>query len=115
MDENTQNFLEFWDTYTWPEPKPVFFRLYYDDAGYALCYSMEDLPGCYLEITAEQYAESSSRVRVQNGQIIKQQHARTSKLVPSLTGTACCPEDVTIITTDAEHNQKWKLKNYDHS
>ena len=115
MDENTQNFLEFWDTYTWTEPKPVFFRLYYDDAGYPLCYSMEDLPGCYLEITAEQYAESSSRVRVQNGQIIKQQHARTSQLVPSLTGTACCPEDVTIITTDAEHNQKWKLKNYDHS
>jgi hypothetical protein len=75
---------------------------------------MEDLPGNYLEITAEQYAESNHRVRVQNGQIIKQQHARTSKLVPSLIGTACCSEDVTIVT-DAEHNQKWKLKNYDHS
>jgi hypothetical protein len=114
MDENTRNFLDFWNNYTWPETKPVFFRLYYDDAGYPICYSMEDLPGCYLEITAEQYAESNHRVRVQNGKIIKQQHATTSKLVPSLIGTACCPEDVTIVT-HAEHNQKWKLKNYDHS
>ena len=114
MDENTQNFLEFWKTYTWSEPKPVFFRLYHDDAGYALCYSMEDLPGNYLEITAEQYAESNHRVRVQNGRIIKQQHARTSKLVPNLIGTTCCPEDITIVS-DAEHNQKWKLKTYDNN
>jgi hypothetical protein len=114
MDENTRNFLDFWNTYTWPDTKPVFFRLYYDDAGYPLCYSMEDLPGSYIEITAEQYAESNHRVRVQNGRIIKQQQAKTSKLVPSLIGTACCPEDVTIVT-DTEHNQKWKLKNYDHS
>ena len=114
MDENTRNFLDFWNTYTWPDTKPVFFRLYYDDAGYPICYSMEDLPGNYLEITAEQYAESNHQVRVQNGRIIKQQHARTSKLVPSLIGTACCSEDVTIVT-DAEHNQKWKLKNYDRS
>jgi hypothetical protein len=114
MDENTHNFLEFWKTYTWPEIKPVFFRLYYDDDGYPVSYSMEDLPGRYIEITAEQYAESNHRVRVQNGQIVKQQHARTSKLAPSQTGTACCPEDVTIVT-DTEPNQKWKLKNYDRS
>ena len=114
MDENTRNFLDFWSTYTWPETKPVFFRLYHDDAGYPICYSMEDLPGNYLEITAEQYAESNYRVRVQNGKIIKQQNARTSKLVPSLIGITCCLEDVTIVT-DEELNQKWKLKNYDHS
>lgn len=114
MDENTRNFLEFWKTYTWPEIKPIFFRLYYDDDGYPLCYSMEDLPGNYIEITAEQYAESNHRVRVQNGQIVKQQQTRTSKLAPSQTGTACCPEDVTIVT-DTEPNQKWKLKNYDRS
>jgi hypothetical protein len=114
MDENTRNFLEFWETYTWPEIKPIFFRLYYDEDGYPLCYSMEDLPGNYIEITAGQYAESDYRVRVRNGQLVKQQQVRTSKLAPSQTGTACCPEDVTIVT-DTEPNQKWKLKNYDRS
>ena len=71
MDENTQNFLEFWNTYTWPEIKSVFFRLYHDDAGYPLCYSMEDLPGNYIDITAEQYAESSGQVIVKNGKLVK--------------------------------------------
>ena len=75
---------------------------------------MEDLAGMYIEITAEQYAESSGRVIVKNGKLVKQYQTRTSKLVPGLIGTACCLEDVTIVT-DAEHNQKWKLKNYDNN
>jgi len=114
MDENTQNFLEFWDTYTWPEPKPVFFRLYHDDDGHPLCYSMEDHAGKYIEITAEQYAESSGRVIVKNGKLVKQYQTTTSKLVPGLTGTVCCPEDVTIVV-DSEPNQKWNLKTYDNN
>ena len=114
MDENTQNFLEFWNTYTWPETKPVFFRLYHDDTGHALCYSMEDLPGKYIDITAEQYAESSGHVIVKNGKLIKQYQTRTSKLIPADTGTPCHPDDVTIVV-DGESNQKWKLKNYDNN
>jgi hypothetical protein len=114
MDENTQNFLEFWDTYIWPESKPVFFRLYYDDAGHPLCYSMEDHAGKYIEITAEQYAESSGRVTVKNGKLVKQHQTRTSKLIPADTGTPCHPDDVTIVV-DSELNQKWNLKTYDNN
>jgi hypothetical protein len=114
MDENTQNFLEFWDTYTWPESKPVFFRLYYDDAGHPLCYSMEDHSGKYIEITAEQYAESSGRVIVKNGKLVKQYQTTTSKLVLAQHGTPCHPQDVTIIV-DSEPNQKWNLKTYDNN
>ena len=114
MDENTQNFLEFWDTYTWPESKPVFFRLYYDDAGHPLCYSMEDHSGKYIEITAEQYAESSGRVIVKNGKLVKQYQTTTSKLVLAQHGTPCHLEDVTIVV-DSEPNQKWNLKTYDNN
>ena len=114
MDENTQNFLDFWKTYTWPEPKPVFFRLYHDDAGHPVFYSMEDLAGMYIEITAEQYAESSGRVIVKNGKLVKQYQTRTSKLVFAEHGTSCHPEDVTIVV-DSEPNQKWNLKNYDNN
>ena len=114
MDENTQNFLEFWNTYSWPEPKPVFFRLYHDDAGHPLCYSMEDLPGKYIEITAEQYAESSGRVIVKNGKLVKQYQTTTSKLVLAQHGIPCHLQDVTIVV-DSEPNQKWNLKTYDNN
>ena len=113
MDENTQNFLEFWDTYIWPESKPVFFRLYYDDAGHPLCYSMEDHAGKYIEITAEQYAESSGRVTVKNGKLVKQYQTTTSKLIPANSGIPCHSEDVTIVV-DSEPKQIWNLKTYDH-
>ena len=115
MDENTQNFLEFWKTYTWPEPKPVSYRLYYTDAGEPVVYSMEDLPGKYIEVTVAQYQEHSYRVRVVDNKLVKQplNLITTKKLVPSDIGTACDPADITIVS-DAEHNQKWKLKNYDH-
>jgi hypothetical protein len=114
MDENTRNFLNFWNNYTWSKVKPVFFRLYHDNQGYPVCYSMEDLPGQYIEITAEQYAESSDRVVVRNGQLIRLYQARTSKLIPAESGTPCHPTDITIVV-DAEPNQKWKLKNYDNN
>lgn len=116
MDENTRIFLDFWKIYTWPEPTPVFYRLYHTDTGNPVVYSTEDLPGKYIEVTAAQYQEHSYRVRVVNGELIQlpPNLITTKKLVPAETGTTCHLSDVTIIT-NAEPNQKWKLKNYDHS
>jgi hypothetical protein len=116
MDENTQNFLDFWKTYTWPAPKPVFYRLYHTDVGEPVVYSMEDLPGKYIEVTATQYQEHSYRVRVVNNVLVRllPNLVTTKKLVPAETGTACHPIYITIVT-DADTNQKWKLKNYDHN
>lgn len=111
---NDEIFEDFWKNYTWPEVKPVFFRLYYDESGAPLAYSMEDLPGQYIEITAEQFAESSGQVVVKNGQLIKKSQNRSSKLTPAETGVQCHPEDVTIVV-DTVPNQKWKLKIYDNN
>ena len=42
---------EFWSIlHDAPEPEPVFYRVYYSDDGTVICYSMEDLPGKYINI-----------------------------------------------------------------
>ena len=50
---NEEEFAEFWKNFKWPEVKPVYFRLYYNEKGKALFYSQEDLPGKYIDITPE--------------------------------------------------------------
>lgn len=114
MDQNTRNFLDFWNSYTWPTVEPVFFRLYHDDNGYPVCYSMQDLAGSYIDITAEQYAQNNYRVRIKHGKLVPHITTRTSKLIPTSSGIPCDPNDITIVVT-AESCQKWKLKTYDHN
>ena len=49
MNETTENF---WAAWVLPQepPKPAFYRLYHNEQGYLLFYSMEDVPGNYIEI-----------------------------------------------------------------
>ena len=59
-----QEFLDFWKAIEWPEIKPVYLRLYYDDSGLPLFYSHEDQPGKYIDLTPEQFALRDLQVRV---------------------------------------------------
>ena len=48
------NAEEFWAIlHAMPEPQPVSWRLYYDESGEPVTYSMEELPGTYIEVDAE--------------------------------------------------------------
>lgn len=116
MNKNTEIFLDFWNTFKWPEPVPVQYRLYYDNDGNPVVYSIEDLPGKYIEVTQQQYDEHSYRVTVVDGQLIKKlpNTISTKKLIPGTAGTPCHLTDVTIVTA-VDPNQKWNLKNYDNS
>ena len=104
-----QEFLEFWNNYTWTDVKPVHYRLYHDDAGLPLFYSHEDLPGKYIEVTPEQFALQDRSVKVIDGKLVRQRTARMSKLVPSTAGALCHVQDVTVVVTD-QPGQYWKKK-----
>ena len=63
---------EFWATLqAMPEPAPVFYRLYHNEDGTPICYTMEDLPGKYIEVDQETYSLADYSVRVVNKQLIK--------------------------------------------
>ena len=63
----------------------IFYRLYHDDHGNMLFYSMEDLPGNYIEIDVEDFRSNDVNVKVRNGAV--------------------------VVTT--KENCKWNLKNYE--
>jgi hypothetical protein len=108
MNEN-----EFWSILAaMPEPQPVFWRLYHDDQGQPINYSMEHLPGTYIDIDAETYARAPLNVRVINGQIVELKRT-AHKLLPSDTGTPCHPDNVAIVVDETEPHQKWSMRIYE--
>jgi hypothetical protein len=101
---------QFWNIlHTVPESHPLFYRLYHDDQGHPLFYSMEDLPGTYIDVDAETYARSPMNVRVRDGQLFELKSA-VRRLVPGETGTPCHPNNVTIVVPTDEPHQRWSMK-----
>ena len=96
-----------------PEPKPVFFRLYHDDQGRILFYSMEDVPGTYIDIDAETFARSHTNMRVRDGKLIEIAQTTSAKLIPGDTGTPCDPADVSIVVSEQQPNIKWSKRIYE--
>lgn len=113
MNDTTKNF---WEAFAQPvDPTPViFYRLYHNEQGFPLFYSMEDLPGNYIDIDAETFAQSSPHVRVVNGKLISTQILEvTKKLIPGNTGTTCHPQDICVIVEQEQTNIKWERKTYE--
>ena len=96
-----------------PLPQPVFYRLYHNKQGHPLFYSMEDLPGTYIDITPEQYARNSFRVRVRDGKIVPLVWQTAQKLTPSDTGTLCHTQDVAVVVD--EIGTYWSKQIYEQS
>lgn len=107
---------EFWDILrNMPDPLPVSWRLYYDpETGQPICYSMEDLPGNYIDVDAETFARSPMNVRVVAGQLKYIVRNHTHKLAPSDSGTACDPKDVAVVVSTDQAHQYWKHKTYEN-
>lgn len=99
--------LEAWKTFVPPEPPQIFYRLYHDEHGNPLYYSMQHHEGQYIEITQEQYNLSSPWVRVQHGRLIEHRPVTTSKLRPSDQGTLCHELDVCIVV-DQKPGTYWQ-------
>ena len=107
---------EFWSILAaMPEPQPVFFRLYYDNRGHPLFYSMEDVPGTYIEIDAETFALQSTNVRVRDGCLVEVVWMTSEKLQPMETGTPCYPTDITVIVSPNDPHTKWSKKTHEQN
>jgi hypothetical protein len=104
---------EFWSIlHAMPEPLPVSWRLYYNEAGEPITYSMEHLPGTYIEVDAETYARAPFNVRVVNQQLVELKN-NVLRLVPSDTGTPCHPDNVAIVVPETEPHQRWSMKTHE--
>ena len=104
---------EFWAIlHAMPDPQPVSWRLYYNESGEPITYSMEELPGTYIEVDAETYARAPMHVRVQAGRLIELKSA-VRRLAPADSGTACYPNNVAIVVAETEPHQRWSMKTYE--
>ena len=113
MNETTENF---WQVFTNLEPHVLptqLFRLYYDDNGYPIVYSMEDIPGNYIELDPETFARRNMRVCVRDNKLIELNTNPMTKKVPADSGTPCYPTDVSIVVSESQEHQCWRIKTHD--
>lgn len=94
-----------------PEPRPVFYRLYHDDQGRPLFYSMEDRPGTYIEIDQADFGRSFKNLKVRNGKLVEVTVHTSEKIVPSSQGTLCHEHDVAVVVE--QNGTYWSKQTYE--
>jgi hypothetical protein len=95
------------------EIDPPSFRLYYNEQGDPLFYSMENATGNYILIDRETYYNPPTRVKVVEGKLKILSSSMSEKLVPGDTGTPCHINDVCIVVDSQIPHTKWKLEKYE--
>ena len=96
-----------------PESPGPFFRLYHDEHGFPLFYSMAHEPGTYIEITPEEYHRNKSNVRVRDGQLVEVTWTTTAKLVPGNSGFPCHPDNVAVVVAEDQPHIRWSKRTYE--
>lgn len=105
---------DFWKVFLEPAPPlpTIFYRLYYRDDGSPVCYSMEDLPGNFIEVDKDTYQTASYNVRVVDKKLV---HLPTQGVITKLrpnaeSGTPCDPQDVCVVVSKDRPHIKWSLQ-----
>jgi hypothetical protein len=105
-----EEFFGIWSSQVQAEPKKLEFRLYYDENGFPLFFSMEDLPGNYVVVDREMYLGGPRNIRVVNGKLKVYQTMFGKKLVPAEQGQACDTGDICVVVSEDHPHTKWNLK-----
>lgn len=117
MDDNTENFLKVMREFQWPNPPKISFRVYHDDSGHPIKYSMVDICSMadtsdnYIEISEKDYQLASMDSRVINGRLVHPVKNTAIKLRPGDIGTACHPDNVCVVVSSDQPNTKWSIGN----
>ena len=108
-NETTENLLKAMREFQWSEPRPIFYRLYHDDQGRPLFYTMEDLPGTYIEVDQQTYVTANRSVKVVDGKLIViEPKTQVTKLKPTQGSGVCCdPRNVCVVVSSDRHHQRW--------
>ena len=114
MNKTTDNFWAVFESWQ-AEPQVVhvpLYRLYYDDRGYPICYSGDNIPGNYIDVELDVFRRALTNVRVvENKLVIIEPQNMFNKLVPNnKEGTVCDPTNVCIVVDATRDHTKWKLK-----
>jgi len=97
-----------------PPVKQPRYRIYYDELGRPTSYSVDDLPGNYIDVDAAVYTSGETNIRIIDGKIQKiKSTVLIAKLVPGNSGTCCHPDNVCLVVDDTESHTKWNLKTYE--
>lgn len=109
-NKTTENFWKAFNDWNPGTPTPVFYRLYYDEQGRPITWTMEDLPGNYIDIDLALYREQPRHIVVQNGKIVRvDPEYMVPRLRPSTTeGTPCHPNDVTVVVNADQPHTLWR-------
>ena len=106
------NLRKAWESINWAEPTLPEYRIYYDvKTGNITNYTNEKLPGSFIIVSREVFAEHRFDLKVQNGKLSKPKPS-LSKLVPSAEGISCHPRDITVIDCSTD-SIKWKIQTYE--
>lgn len=93
------------------------YRLYYDDHGRVICYSMEKLEGVYVVVDKQTFHEARPDLRVVDGKVSTVSPSFiVCKLMPDETeGKLTALDDISIVLQGKEKvkSQKWKLNTYE--
>ena len=115
-DETTENFLtaiaEIFGNL--PDVKQPSYRIYYDNNGRPTSYTVEDLPGNYIEVDAVVYSSPDKNIRIIDGKIVKiKQPVMVAKLMQSELGISCHPDNVAVVVDSTQPHIKWSLKHHE--
>ena len=96
-------------------PPPTEYRVYYNPDGSIITYTMQAIPGDYITITADQYAQGRHDARVLDGQLVftHRKHQVFKLERNSTDGYKVSKYDVCIPASDGEEDNLLTTRVYE--